>query len=203
MFDFTLPGGDPADGIFFDAALSVRHSRQAQVTDFPVEDGADVSDNIRIGPATVIIDGIMSNISAGLFDAYGELAAASDIFNLTRARDAYARLLLLYEQREPCVLTTEVQLYAKGLITSLDMEEALENGDAIRFTATWREVIFARSEVLDLEEEPGAPPKKAQVDVGAKAAAAAPPADVSILKEVVQGVKDTVKQVAPMIPAPL
>lgn len=188
LFDFTLPGGDPADGVFFDATLSISHARSAEVTNYPVEEGSDISDHRRKGPATVTITGLLANVPSGLF-AQLEQFTQAPIWDSTRAREAFAKLLQVYESEEFCSLSTGIELYENGVLTDLAIDDKPENGDAILFSATWREIRVARSETVAIEEEAARPPKASPADAGTKATPPAPEADVSGLLQLGRGAR--------------
>ena len=48
-------------GIWIDCSISETHGLQAEVTRHPVEDGADVTDNVRLMPDTIGIEGLVTN----------------------------------------------------------------------------------------------------------------------------------------------
>jgi hypothetical protein len=47
--------------IWIDVSVREHHALDAEVTDHPVEQGADISDHIRVNPETLQIDGIVTN----------------------------------------------------------------------------------------------------------------------------------------------
>ncbi len=49
------------DYLVIDAAMSITHGRKIQITQFEVESGSDITDNIRIQNDELTIDGIISN----------------------------------------------------------------------------------------------------------------------------------------------
>lgn len=222
LFDFTLPGGDPASGIFFDAALTIAHSREAAVTMYPIEEGADVADHRRKGPATITIEGLFTNTSLEpqsdeeFAIAYAEVSqddrdAAIDEalenvnppeFDLTRAREAYARLLTAYENDEILSLTTPLELYPRVVITSIGANESAENGDSLPVTIVVQEFRIASSETAELPPEEPAPaaPKRPAVEAGPKTPE--PIEESAASADWDYGV-GWVDQVAPTIPAPL
>ena len=47
--------------IWIDCSISEQHSSQAQVSRHPVEDGADVTDHVRLEPDSLVIEGLVTN----------------------------------------------------------------------------------------------------------------------------------------------
>ena len=60
-FDFTSIGDVTGRVFAFDALLSANHGDSAEVTDHPVENGANFSDHIQIKPAQVRLSGRVTN----------------------------------------------------------------------------------------------------------------------------------------------
>jgi hypothetical protein len=48
-------------GIWIDVSISEQHGSSAEVTRHPIEDGADVTDHVRILPDTISIEGLVTN----------------------------------------------------------------------------------------------------------------------------------------------
>lgn len=57
---FTDPSNNDADLLLIDATISESPKYEAEPTDYAVEDGPDVTDNIRLKPITLQIDGLVS-----------------------------------------------------------------------------------------------------------------------------------------------
>lgn len=208
------PYADP-DVIWFDAALSVVHTRVAQVTSFPVEGPVNVSDNRRQEPARIAIEGLITNATSQKTGDEQALIYAQDaeviddedlarsdfndrvrqrreelgspVFDFTRSRDIYARILGLWEGQELCGLTTPLEVYESGVLQSLMTSEGAASGDSIAFSAVWQEVFIAKSRVEALPEEPSpAPPKRpAAVQPAQPVTPATPEENESLFRQMV------------------
>lgn len=86
---FTDPSNNDADLLLVDATIQESPKYEAEPTDYAVEEGPDVTDNIRLKPITLQIDGLVSETpitlksqAAGLLTAVGaNLGAKTGGFN--------------------------------------------------------------------------------------------------------------------------
>ncbi len=127
------------DDFEIDAALSEDHTFDSDVTEHPVEEGADITDHVRARPIEVSIQGIVSDTPIGRtafnrgFDPSGELqmpVLPSDV--------AFSNLLAIRDAREPITITTSLKTFERMILTSLTVPAT--GGDALEFTARFRQI---------------------------------------------------------------
>lgn len=139
------PSAEPLR-LMIDAALSEEHTYDSEVTQFPVEDGSDITDNIRILPKTVKIEGVVSNwpIGRALSERAGTIALsqAGLIDPMTPAQEVLRGLLEIRDQRDTITITTSLGLYENMVMESLTVPRAADVGDALKFSATFRQVFI-------------------------------------------------------------
>lgn len=92
-----------------DASVSQSHSRTANVTSHPVEEGADVVDHVRSEPVTLSITGILSATPLG---------AETDPWS-GRETDGWAVLEDVIQARQPVTIITSLRSYDNMVLTSL------------------------------------------------------------------------------------
>lgn len=148
-------------GFVIDAATTERHEYPNEVTDIPVEDGADVSDHSRARPVNLTITGIVSDTPIGP-------VASQRTANSLPSSDAREHLVKIRDEQEPITVVTSLGTFDSMLITSLVFPRDSKNGDALRFQATFKQVIIVTNErstvpVLD-------PKSQRKVNRGKKAA---------------------------------
>ena len=99
-------------GYFFDGYLNLSIASELQVTQHPVESGADVSDHAYLMPKEISMTVIMS-------DAHQSLVPAQ--FSGTRSRkvEAYQQLERIQKDRIPVSVLTRLGLYKNMVIKSL------------------------------------------------------------------------------------
>src|SRR4051812_35027057 len=85
------------NGFYVDCLLSDNHTFDAEVTDFPVESGSTISDNIRNKPLVVAMECLVSNTPLG------QLVTLRDQVN-EPADAAYDMLLKVRDSRAPVTI---------------------------------------------------------------------------------------------------
>lgn len=121
------------DDFELDAAVVEDHTFDSEVTEYPVEKGADVADHVRARPIVVTIEGIVSDTPVGSlaerrFDQFGEFLYSGEAFTkLQEIRDA----------REPVRIITSLRSYDNMLLQSIQVPRDARTGDALRFRATF------------------------------------------------------------------
>lgn len=190
------------DTLELDAAISEAHSGTNEVTDHPVEDGADITDHVRVKPDTVTIEGIISNtpVIAGNARFEGGLETSeqngvlvvsgvgADSLDDARAESAYQQLLKIKEDRLPVVIVTSLRQYERMILERLNVPRDARIGSALRFSATFREVRTVASQRVSVT----LPKARDKVRGGKKTGTQAPPAvenRVSFLKQGLTGIK--------------
>lgn len=124
------------DALELDASLSETHASDVDVTEHPVEQGANISDHARKLPHKLTLEGIVTNTPIGVGAVPGN----------QRAETAYRQLLEL-EGKLITVVTT-LRTYTDVTITSLVVPRNAELGDSVRFTAVLKQVTVAKSKTV-------------------------------------------------------
>lgn len=152
-------------GVSIDATISDAVSYTAGITSYPVEDGSFISDNINIKPYSVTIRGIISDDPLFLTNTDENIAFNQE--DNSRVKDAYERLLNLYNQKEPFDVVTGLDIYKDVFFTSFDINRDADTGQALSFEAKFQNILFASSKIIPIPREKVTPNKKdiAQSDV--------------------------------------
>lgn len=145
--------GTELDVILFDATMQQTHVTETEVTEHPVETGANVTDHIRVKPAEVSLECIITPFKLGTMapDAGPGLQGVPDDSqqpqasnaSKTRVEDAYRRLLALKDAAQPVSLTAGVRSYENMAITSIAEHRTNDTGNSIYFTLRLKEIRFA------------------------------------------------------------
>lgn len=112
----TLVG---ARTVQFDATLAERVTREAAITEYEVDQGADISDHVRLRQLRIELTGIATTTPIG---------AAPDPQRDVRLR---ADLMALFEARQTVTLTCEQGTFADLVITGLEEDSDPETSQAI------------------------------------------------------------------------
>lgn len=121
------------DNFAIDCLISDNHTFESEVTEFPVESGSTISDNIRPKPITIVMECIVSNTpleNASRFRKDGSVPT----------EDAYAMLQKIRTDRRLVTISTSLQDYTNMAMESLSIPRASGRGDELRFSATFKQV---------------------------------------------------------------
>lgn len=131
-------------GYTVDAALSEDHNFDCEVTSFPVERGANITDHIRQLPKSVTIEGIVSDTPIGRAGVVRSGVAALQEEGLIEAvpfsSEALDTLLAIQAKGEPVTITTSLKVYENMALEKLSVPRDASTGAALRFTATFTEI---------------------------------------------------------------
>lgn len=122
------------DGMVVDAALREEHNFEADVSEHPVESGADITDHVRARPPIVSIEGIVSDTPLA------ESVIAARTAGETPSIETRARLFDIWSARKPITIETTVSQYTSMVMQSFSITEDAETGEACRFRATFKQI---------------------------------------------------------------
>lgn len=134
---------------YFDASLSESHTREANVTEFPIEDGSPISDHRQRLPATVTIEFLVSDTPIGEALARRRHEVAQDdaggLLSLPILPSEEARIYLerLDDESQIVSLETKLRTYEDMVIVSLDLPVTPENDGVLTGT-----VVFTRFRIV-------------------------------------------------------
>src|SRR5574342_5520 len=102
------------DDYLIDVTVAEEHELPAEVTAHPVEDGADITDHVRLTPISVTLEGIVSDTPIGrLAEQRAPDGRPSD--------DAYAFLKLVRSRREPVTIETSLETFTNMILQHLSV----------------------------------------------------------------------------------
>ena len=130
---------DDGSVIWFDCAEQVDHVFPSKVTEFPIEDGASVSDHIVNGNATFSITGIFSDARLRKPDAQGKATAPQQ----PTQTETYQALLKLRDDRKSFSILTPLDTYTNLVLKNLGMPR--DKGDALSVKMEFEQIRRAKS----------------------------------------------------------
>lgn len=104
--------------IVFDAVPSVGIKRQADVTSYPVENGADVSDHVQIKNNTFTLSGMITETPVRLMR---DMLYSAGV-NGTRISQAITYLDQIFDARQPIILITEHRVYENVILKGISYD---------------------------------------------------------------------------------
>lgn len=156
-----------------DATPSVSHTRTANVTSFPVETGGNISDHVTLNNNVLELNCVVSgnpfefiNTTRQVFDLdqirnpmsllekskrlLRQLGSVGDLLqrNESRIENAYRYLTELHKNRNPIRLVTDYELYENMVMTNLNINQTVQSGDSLQFTATFEQVNIVSNQLI-------------------------------------------------------
>jgi hypothetical protein len=141
------------DGYAIDVAVRLESSGECEVTSWPVEVGANMTDHVRRKPAMVTLEGLVSDTPIG--EMIAERATTT-----RPTSEAHERLQAILDAREPVTIVTERRTYTSMLLQKLTEPEDAGTGDGLSFTASFVEIILATNNRAFVRVEPPRGKKK-------------------------------------------
>ncbi len=159
------------DGYEIDVTTSETHEFDSEITADPVEKGSDITDNQRLLPDSVTLTGVVSDTPIG------DLANRR-VDGEVNSQFALDFLLEVREARQPVTIETSLRTYTNMLMKNLSVPKDAETGDALVFTATFREVRIVTNDRTTIEV--ALPRAKRKRNIGTKQIEEVPPAEQTV-----------------------
>jgi hypothetical protein len=139
---FGFSGLTKIGEVTLDAAISQSHSLEADVTDHPVEDGSDITDNHRARPKTIQITGQVSDspIQTGFPLQTAISSTISAIKQDDPVQAAWDTFNKYFENSELITVSTSLREYKNMLIVGLQVPRDARTGKILRFTITLKQI---------------------------------------------------------------
>lgn len=157
--------------IVLDASVSETHTAEVEITEHPVERGANIVDHKRPKPDAVTIEGLVSNTplpepsDALVQQTQGNVTFDSaSRLQATRASTAYQDLLDLKDSETLFTLVTALRTYEDMAIKTLTVPRDARSGQTLRFSAQCVQVRTVSNRTVKV-----VPKATKKVDVGKKA----------------------------------
>jgi hypothetical protein len=125
--------------LFFDATLKESHKGKNTITRQPVEQGVDITDNVRPEPDELSLDAIITNAPL-TFNG----VTFPDSANY--ASDAYRLLLSLKNSATFLSVSTSLRDYDNMIISSLDVDRDKTTGQVLAVKISFQSVIIVSSQ---------------------------------------------------------
>jgi len=126
----------------FDATVSEKHSRSATPTAHPVEDGADLTDHVRIEPRRLVLLGVATAVP------FEEIERVPN-----RDRISFERLDDLLGAGRPISIVTTLRTYSNMVLSSVDVDRDARTGQAVFASLTFDEINVAQAREVSIPPE--------------------------------------------------
>lgn len=165
---------DDGTVISFDASITESHGRSSPPTEFEIEDGTTISDNIIIKPFTLEIDGIISDSPLTGAQALGTEALTTAVSRITGpvgvvaaaagaslysaiagaqtpSQSAYENILNLQNSKEPFDVITSLRTYEDMWIKDLKVNRDAANGNVLAIRLSLVQLIIVEPQTTNLK----------------------------------------------------
>jgi hypothetical protein len=127
-----------------DASVTETHTYESEVTEYPVEQGSAITDNIRPKPIVVVVEGLVSDTPIGkmadLRNSQG--GDPQGVMNFLPSTDALAAMIAIRDARQPVTIVTSLSRFESMAMTNLEIPRDASTGAALRFTASFQQVTI-------------------------------------------------------------
>lgn len=127
-----------------DVSVQETHETDCDITENPVESGANITDHIQVKPAKLTIEGLVSDTPIKF------LQGIRSLFDDNRSRKTYEELLTIQESREPIDVVTGLKQYSNMVLKTLTVPRSADTGKALRFTAIFQEIRIVESSSISV-----------------------------------------------------
>lgn len=173
----------PKDGykvgsVELDLILDEEHSKSAQVTENPLQDGRAISDGIFLELQEGSLTGLVTNHSVKLAEERAKqldlqdsetLMAEAENYQLeNRAKQAWIDLKAVMDAKQPVTIVTSLEVYDNVAITNISTERNGDSGDALEIKVTFRQILTVS--LLEHEVTAQVQPKDMDSDINRKSA---------------------------------
>lgn len=170
--------GYKVGSVELDLILDEDHSKSAQVTENPLQDGRAISDGIFIELQEGSLTGLVTNHSVKIAEERAKqlelqdsetLMAEAENYQLeNRAKQAWVDLKAVMDAKQPVTIVTSLEVYDNVAITNISTERNGDSGDALEIKVSFRQIITVS--LMEHEVTAQVQPKDMDSDINRKSA---------------------------------
>ena len=170
--------GYKVGSVELDLILDEEHSKSAQVTENPMQDGRAISDGIFLELQEGSLTGLVTNHSVKLAEERAKqlelqdsetLMAEAENYQLeNRAKQAWVDLKAVMDAKQPVTIVTSLEVYDNVAITNISTERNGDSGDALEIKVSFRQILTVS--LLEHEVTAQVQPKDMDSDINRKSA---------------------------------
>ena len=170
--------GYKVGSVELDLILDEDHSKSAQVTENPMQDGRAISDGIFLELQEGSLTGLVTNHSVKraeerakqleLQDSETLMAEAENYQLENRAKQAWVDLKAVMDAKQPVTIVTSLEVYDNVAITNISTERNGDSGDALEIKVSFRQILTVS--LMEHEVTAQVQPKDMDSDINRKSA---------------------------------
>lgn len=145
---------DTITEIPLDARVGSTYRFSAEITQFPVESGATITDHVHLRPDEIQLEGMVSDTPVNELPTYLGLRGDRESHETgLRSQTAFDAMFTVWRDRLPLTVITEYMVFDDMLIESFEIPRAPDRGEAIWFTMTLRKIVTVETLTAALPPE--------------------------------------------------
>ena len=170
--------GYKVGSVELDLILDEDHSKSAQVTENPLQDGRAISDGIFLELQEGSLTGLVTNHSVKIAEERAKqlelqdsetLMAEAENYQLeNRAKQAWLDLKAVMDAKQPVTIVTSLEVYDNVAITNISTERNGDSGDALEIKVSFRQILTVS--LMEHEVTAQVQPKDMDSDINRKSA---------------------------------
>lgn len=170
--------GYKVGSVELDLILDEDHSKSAQVTENPLQDGRAISDGIFLELQEGSLTGLVTNHSVKIAEERSKqlelqdsetLMAEAENYQLeNRAKQAWVDLKAVMDAKQPVTIVTSLEVYDNVAITNISTERNGDSGDALEIKVSFRQILTVS--LMEHEVTAQVQPKDMDSDINRKSA---------------------------------
>ena len=170
--------GYKVGSVELDLILDEDHSKSAQVTENPLQDGRAISDGIFLELQEGSLTGLVTNHSVKIAEERAKqlelqdsetLMAEAENYQLeNRAKQAWVDLKAVMDAKQPVTIVTSLEVYDNVAITNISTERNGDSGDALEIKISFRQILTVS--LMEHEVTAQVQPKDMDSDINRKSA---------------------------------
>ena len=170
--------GYKVGSVELDLILDEDHSKSAQVTENPLQDGRAISDGIFLELQEGSLTGLVTNHSVKIAEKRAKqlelqdsetLMAEAENYQLeNRAKQAWVDLKAVMDAKQPVTIVTSLEVYDNVAITNISTERNGDSGDALEIKVSFRQILTVS--LMEHEVTAQVQPKDMDSDINRKSA---------------------------------
>lgn len=170
--------GYKVGSVELDLILDEDHSKSAQVTENPLQDGRAISDGIFLELQEGSLTGLVTNHSVKIAEKRAKQLELQDSETLmseaenyqleNRAKQAWVDLKAVMDAKQPVTIVTSLEVYDNVAITNISTERNGDSGDALEIKVSFRQILTVS--LMEHEVTAQVQPKDMDSDINRKSA---------------------------------
>lgn len=136
----------PTPALTIDVSIREIHSLQADITRFPVEAGASITDHIINQPRTLTIDGLISDTPSSLV-ALVVPGLVTGLVSTPPSIEAFDKMKSWWGNKQILDVQTGLDVYTNMVIRDFSFPKDTNTGRALRFTISMEEIVRVSSTI--------------------------------------------------------